>query len=166
MGLKSHSPYGDLLARLSPRSSGAPANRPRQVLKPLAIRIRERRGLPLVGEGSRITRVTVGVVADGSGPTLEDFANHSGPRKDGGSEHRQVHRLEDAVLGRTLRAGIPLVCIFAMAKAAQAQPDCAGQPRSIANQAVIVLDGGGVEAQARLNINIDGSGRAYNWDNA
>ena len=69
------------------------------------------------------------------------------------------------MLGRTFRAGIPLVCIVAMGGAAQAQPDCAGQARTIANQSVIVLERGGVLAQARLNINIDGSGRAYNWDN-
>ena len=33
------------------------------------------------------------------------------------------------------------------------------------SQAVTVLDQGGVMAKAKLNINIDGSGRAYNWDN-
>ena len=50
------------------------------------------------------------------------------------------------MLGRTFRAGIPLVCIVAMGGAAQAQPDCAGQARTIANQSVIVLERGGVLA--------------------
>jgi hypothetical protein len=49
---------------------------------------------------------------------------------------------------------------------ARAQPDCGGQSRTIGGQAVIVLDQGGVLAHAKLNINIDGSGKAYNWDNA
>jgi hypothetical protein len=50
--------------------------------------------------------------------------------------------------------------------AAQAQADCAGQEKSLPQQRVVLLNGGGILAQAALNINIDGSGRAYNWDNA
>jgi hypothetical protein len=54
-----------------------------------------------------------------------------------------------------------------MAGVSSAQPTCAGQARTAGKQEVIVLDqGGGVLARAKLNINIDGSGRAYNWDNA
>lgn len=46
-----------------------------------------------------------------------------------------------------------------------AQTDCTGESKTLGGQAVTVLPGGGVAARAKLNINIDGSGRAYNWDN-
>jgi hypothetical protein len=52
-----------------------------------------------------------------------------------------------------------------MTDVSMAQPTCAGEKRTAGSQAVIVLNQGGVLAQAQLNINIDGSGRAYNWDN-
>jgi hypothetical protein len=53
-----------------------------------------------------------------------------------------------------------------MANTSSAQPTCAGQVRTIGNQTLTILDQGGVLTHAKLNINIDGSGRAYNWDNA
>jgi hypothetical protein len=59
-----------------------------------------------------------------------------------------------------------LLASLTVADAATAQPTCAGQTRTVGSQAVTVLDQGGVVARARLHINIDGSGRAYNWDNA
>lgn len=67
--------------------------------------------------------------------------------------------------GRRLTAGA-LLSILMMADAPMAQPRCAGKARTAGSETVIVLDQGGVLAQARLNINIDGSGRAYNWINA
>jgi hypothetical protein len=63
-----------------------------------------------------------------------------------------------------LAAGAVLSALM-LAVTLRAQPDCAGQPRTAGRQAVIVLNQGGVLARAKLNINIDGSGRAYNWDN-
>lgn len=68
------------------------------------------------------------------------------------------------MLRHRLTAGA-LVSILLMADASRAQSTCAGQARTLGSQAVIVLDQGGVLARAKLNINIDGSGRAYNWDN-
>jgi hypothetical protein len=59
-----------------------------------------------------------------------------------------------------------LLSILMMADAPRAQPNCAGKAGTAGSQNVIVLDQGGVLAKAKLNINIDGSGRAYNWDNA
>ena len=59
-----------------------------------------------------------------------------------------------------------LVSLLMVADGATAQPDCGGQTRTVGNQSVVVLDKGGVMAKAKLNINIDGSGRAYNFDNA
>jgi len=67
--------------------------------------------------------------------------------------------------GRSFKAGT-LLSMLMMADAVGAQSDCMGQARTFGGQAVTVLDQGGVLAQAKLNINIDGSGRAYNWDNA
>jgi hypothetical protein len=67
--------------------------------------------------------------------------------------------------GGRLTAGV-LLSILMMAAVPKAQPNCIGQARTAGGQAVIVLDHGGVLARARLNINIDGSGRAYNFDNA
>src|SRR5215218_6620156 len=64
-----------------------------------------------------------------------------------------------------LTVGI-LLAVLTVAAAAHAQPTCVGQARMVGSQAVTVLDQGGVVAPAQLNINIDGSGRAYNWDNA
>ncbi len=61
---------------------------------------------------------------------------------------------------------VTLLSILLTADASRAQSNCAGQARTAGSQAVIVLDQGGVLARAKLNINIDGSGRAYNWDNA
>ena len=67
--------------------------------------------------------------------------------------------------GPRLTAGA-LLSILMMADASKVQPDCAGQRRTAGSQSVLVLDQGGVLARAKLDINIDGSGRAYNWDNA
>lgn len=53
-----------------------------------------------------------------------------------------------------------------LAERSRAQPACAGESRTIGGQPLTVLDRGGVLGMARLNINIDGSGRAYNWDNS
>src|SRR2546426_3699707 len=69
------------------------------------------------------------------------------------------------MLGCSFKAGT-LLSMLMMADAMGAQSDCMGQARTFGGQAVMVLDQGGVLAQAKLNINIDGSGRAYNWDNA
>jgi hypothetical protein len=68
-------------------------------------------------------------------------------------------------LRRIAEAGV-LLSILMVADAAWAQPDCAGRARTVSGQAVKVLNQGGVLARATLNINIDGSGLAYNWDNA
>jgi hypothetical protein len=59
-----------------------------------------------------------------------------------------------------------VLTVLTLADSASAQSACPGQARTAGSQAVIVLDRGSVLAQAKLNINIDGSGRAYNWDNA
>src|SRR5687768_13231199 len=68
---------------------------------------------------------------------------------------------------RPRRIAGAVVCILMTAEVSRAQPNCAGQTRTAGTQEVLVLDqSGGVLAKAKLNINIDGSGRAYNWDNA
>ena len=59
-----------------------------------------------------------------------------------------------------------LLSMLMIADVSSAQPDCTGQSRTAGRQPVVVFDTGGVVAHAKLNINIDGSGRAYNWDNA
>lgn len=66
---------------------------------------------------------------------------------------------------RCLLAMAAAVSLLPLAGGVSAQPACIGQTRTAGSQTVNVLDGGGVLAQAKLNINIDGSGRAYNWDN-
>jgi hypothetical protein len=53
-----------------------------------------------------------------------------------------------------------LLAVLTVAAAAEAQPTCAGQARMVGSQSVTVLDHGGVVAPGKLNINIDGSGRA------
>lgn len=47
-----------------------------------------------------------------------------------------------------------------------AQTDCTGESRTLGGQAMTIVAGGSVMTRAKLNINIDGSGRAYNWDNS
>jgi hypothetical protein len=67
---------------------------------------------------------------------------------------------------RLIAAAVPL-CLLVIADASTAQPTCAGKAQTVGSQAITILDqGGGVVAQAKININIDGSGRAYNWDNS
>lgn len=67
---------------------------------------------------------------------------------------------------RTRSLTAALLSMLMMAGAVRGQSKCAGQTQTVGGQAVTVLDQGGLLAQAKLNINIDGSGRAYNWDNA
>lgn len=52
------------------------------------------------------------------------------------------------------------------ANAAASQTTCTGTVVSIGNQRVIAIDGGGVATRAKMNVNIDGSGRAYAKTNA
>jgi hypothetical protein len=56
------------------------------------------------------------------------------------------------------------VCLSA--SAAAQETNCSGSVASIANQRVIAMDGGGVTTRAKMNVNIDGSGRAYAKTNA
>jgi hypothetical protein len=59
-----------------------------------------------------------------------------------------------------------LVFLFAVPVETAVQETCAGRPMVVGGVALTVLDRGGIVTRAKLNINIDGSGRAYNWDNA
>lgn len=67
----------------------------------------------------------------------------------------------------TARSFTSIVLLSAIATfPAHAQSDCTGEARVLGGQSVTVLTGGSVMTRAKLNINIDGSGRAYNWDNS
>lgn len=61
---------------------------------------------------------------------------------------------------------ICLAVAATMTATSAAQPTCTGKAQTAGGQRLIVLDPGGVVARTKLEINIDGSGRAYNWDNA
>ena len=59
--------------------------------------------------------------------------------------------------------------VLAIASTAGARPGqtpCPGKPTTVGAVPAMVLTVGGLAARARLEINIDGSGRAYNWDNS
>ena len=58
-----------------------------------------------------------------------------------------------------------LATIVTMTAAFLAEPTCTGKTQTAGTQRILVLDNGGIVARAKLQINIDGSGRAYNWDN-
>jgi hypothetical protein len=69
-----------------------------------------------------------------------------------------MHRLMALALGG-------LAGCFGAGAAAQ-QTDCSGSPVSVGNQRVIALEDSGAAVRAKMNINIDGSGRAYAKTNA
>jgi Fungal chitosanase of glycosyl hydrolase group 75 len=52
------------------------------------------------------------------------------------------------------------------ASAGAQQNDCSGSAVAVGRQSVIALDGGGAAIRAKMNVNIDGSGRAYAKTNA
>jgi hypothetical protein len=61
----------------------------------------------------------------------------------------------------------PVLAAAALAGAAEAQgASCGGELKTVGAQKVIALAGGGAAVRAKMNINIDGSGRAYNIANA
>lgn len=63
----------------------------------------------------------------------------------------------------TIAVGVLYIRIVLLA--APGTQTCDGQKRTIGRVTVFVLKNGAVLASTALNINIDGSGRAYNWDN-
>ncbi|MBI1359715.1 MAG: hypothetical protein GC155_05455 [Alphaproteobacteria bacterium] len=68
---------------------------------------------------------------------------------------------------RTAAASLVTLLAAGMPCAAQAQtPTCTGSPTAVGAQTVLAIEGGGAAVRARMNINIDGSPRAYNKANA
>jgi len=80
----------------------------------------------------------------------------------GGSDTLPPRMLNLAVRSLT---SIVLLSAFATMPVV-AQSDCVGETKVLGGQSMTLLSGGSVMARAKLNINIDGSGRAYNWDNS
>ncbi len=66
-------------------------------------------------------------------------------------------RIAAAGLFALLAAGLP---------AGAQTPGCMGSPKAVGAQSVLAIEGGGAAVRARMNINIDGSARAYNKANA
>ncbi|HZN26106.1 MAG TPA: hypothetical protein VFB75_17915 [Burkholderiales bacterium] len=67
----------------------------------------------------------------------------------------------------TLKASVlGYLALFVSANATAQQTNCSGSIASTGTQRVISIEGGGVATRAKMNINIDGSGRAYARTNA
>ena len=58
------------------------------------------------------------------------------------------------------------LAVFLSASATAQQTNCSGSFANTGNQRVIAIEGGGVATRAKMNVNIDGSGRAYARTNA
>lgn len=65
-----------------------------------------------------------------------------------------------------MKALLPTILALAISTTVAAAADCTGQAAPISNsQKALFLDGGGIALLAKMNINIDGFGRAYHKDN-